>query len=51
MNVEDLLKGFGRILDALEDLKTLDPQDLPYEIDCLRNEVEDLQDDMRAAFE
>lgn len=51
MNVEDLLKGFGRILGGLEELKTTDPLDLPYEIDCLRNEVEDLQDDMRAAFE
>lgn len=46
MNVEDLLKGFGRILDALEDLKTLDPQDLPYEIDCLKNEVEDIRNKM-----
>jgi len=51
MNVEDILKGFGRIIDALEDLKTTDPLDLPYEIDCLRNEVEDIRDEMRAAFE
>ena len=54
MNVEDILKGFGRIIDALEDLKMTemtDPQDLPYEIDCLRNDVEDIRDEMIADIE
>ena len=54
MNVEDILKGFVRIIDALEDLKMaeiIDSPDLPYEIDCLRNEVEDIRDEMIADFE
>lgn len=51
MNVEDILKGFGRILSALEELKMTDPLDLPYEIDGIKNNVEDLKDDIISAFE
>lgn len=51
MNIEDIQKKFGRILDALEELKTTDPLDLPYEIDCLRNDVEDIRDEMIADIE
>lgn len=51
MNVEDLLNGFGRILEALEELKMTDPLDLPYEIDCLRNEVEDIRNEMISDIE
>jgi|GEM_PF-4578831 len=51
MNVEDIFKVFDRIIDALEDLKTTDPLDLPYEIDCLKNDVEDIRDEMIADIE
>lgn len=51
MTVEDIQKKFDRILGALEDLKTTDPLDLPYEIDCLKNNVEDIRDEMIADIE
>ena len=53
MNVEDILKGFGRIIDAIEDLKMaemIDSPDLPYEIDCLKNDVEALRDSVEEAL-
>ena len=51
MTAEDIFKWFDRIIREVEDLKTLDPQDLPYEIDCLRNDVEGILDEMIADIE